>query len=90
MYAQMTSRADYVKLIGVNDGAMRLCELHTRSVGRQFEELEGRFRDYRTEREYPDFEFRLVFTRDYAPEAIRNSLVAWLDLRKMTYRDTGA
>jgi hypothetical protein len=90
MYAQMTSRAGYVSLMGVSVGTMHLCELSTRSAGHQFEELEGRFSDQGTEREYPDFEFRLVFTRDYTPEAIRNSIVAWLELRKITYRDTGA
>jgi hypothetical protein len=87
---KISSRADYVEQMGVKDDAMRLTELQSTYLSRDFEVVAGVFTDYRDEREYPDFRFAVMYPRSWSAELVRMDLFAWLASAKAAYNANAA
>lgn len=83
---KISSRADYVEQMGVKDDAMRLTELESTYLSRDFEVMAGVFTDYRDEHEYPDFRFAVIYPRTWSAELVRMDLFAWLASAQAVYK----
>jgi hypothetical protein len=77
-FHKITTRAEWVKLMGVKTPAMYLADLHTVHVSRDSEVIAGRFTDHREFRELPDAPFAFIYPRTLDAETIRMHLFSWV------------
>jgi hypothetical protein len=86
MYEPIPTHAEYVKLAGVKDDAMRLTEARTTFLSGQTEVVTAVFSDHREKPEFPDFRFAIIYPRTWSGEQVRMDLFTKVAIAERTYR----